>query len=581
MIQFKVKNYINENSLCLKDYEDNQDVIEKFIESRYDILPVINSKKKLIGFIERRDIFKCLKDKEFCKMIDKDLSKVIIARRETNIKEIVSNIYITVVLDDKDEFLGMIDYDKLGAGFKEIIDEFDKQMDYSFVLNTILETVYDGILVVDAEGYIKFISKAYCKFLGVKEEEVVGKHVTQVIENTRMHIVAKTGIPEYAHIQKINGNYMVATRIPVFKDGKIMGVVGKVLFRNLDELEDLHNKIRGFENELKEYKGELKNLNQSQYNFEDIIGSSSKIVEVKKLAMKASLTDSNVLIMAESGTGKELFAHAIHRNSKRCYSAFVKVNCAAIPHELLEAELFGYDEGAFTGAKKGGKIGKFEIADGGTIFLDEIGDMPLNMQAKLLRVIQEKEIERVGSTTPKKIDVRIIAATNKNLEELVAQGKFREDLYYRLNVITLNIPPLRERKKDISELAYYYLNKLSAKYNKRVESISKNALKKLVEYSWPGNIRELINVIERAVNIIEDEQELDLHHLPSKISGISRMTYIKPLDDILRETERNVLIDTLKYTKGNKSEAAKLLKISRSNFYEKLQKYNLHEEVKR
>ncbi|MCX7951428.1 MAG: sigma 54-interacting transcriptional regulator [Clostridiales bacterium] len=475
----------------------------------------------------------------------------------------------------------MINLDKLNKSLDKIQNEYNKEFDNSSVLNTILETVYDGILVVDAEGYIKFISKAYCKFLGLKEEEVIGKHVTDVIENTRMHIVAKTGIPEYAHVQKINGNYMVATRIPMYKDGKIIGVVGKVLFRNLDELEDLHEKIRGFENELKEYKIELNKLNQSKYNFEDIKGISTKINEVKKLAMKASLTDSNVLIMAESGTGKELFAHAIHKNSKRCYASFVKVNCAAIPHELLESELFGYEDGAFTGAKKGGKIGKFELADGGTIFLDEIGDMPLNMQAKLLRVIQEREIERVGGTTPKKINVRIIAATNKNLEKLVEEGKFREDLYYRLNVITINIPPLRERKKDIIELVNFYLKQLSDKYNKRVDSISKDALKKLVEYSWPGNVRELINVVERAINIIEDENVLDVQHLPIKISGINKVTFVKPFDEAINEVEKNIIIDALKYTKGNKSEAAKLLKMSRSNFYEKLQKHNIGDNFKK
>ncbi|MCX7694959.1 MAG: sigma 54-interacting transcriptional regulator [Caloramator sp.] len=579
MGELEVKNFINIDTYYLKENEINENVIEKFLESRYDILPILNNNNFIVGYIEKKNVFECIKNKQYFSYISKDLSKISKVTPTTSVKNVLDKIYSAVLVDEKGKFIGMLDYNKLNCEFIKIIEEYDKQIDYSFVLNTILETVYDGILVVDAEGYIKFISKAYCKFLGVNEGEVIGKHVTDVIENTRMHIVAKTGIPEYAQIQKINGNYMVATRIPITKDGKIIGVVGKVLFRNLDELEDLHNKIRGFENELKEYKGELKNLNQSQYNFDDIIGSSPKIVDVKKFAMKASLTDSNVLIIAESGTGKELFAHAIHRNSKRGYSAFVKVNCAAIPPELLEAELFGYEEGAFTGAKKGGRIGKFEIADGGTIFLDEIGDMPLNMQAKLLRVIQEKEIERIGGTSPKRIDVRIIAATNKNLEELVQEGKFREDLFYRLNVITLNIPPLRERKKDITEIAYHYLNKLSNKYNKRVEKISKNALKKLVEYSWPGNIRELINVIERAVNIIEDERELDVYHLPTKISGINRLTYIRPLDEIIKDTEKNVIIEALRYTKGNKSEAAKLLNMSRSNFYEKLQKYNIYNDT--
>ncbi|WDC84344.1 CBS domain-containing protein [Caloramator sp. mosi_1] len=258
MGDLKVKNYIDSNVPYLKDNDLNEKVIEKFLESRFDILPVINEVYELIGYIEKKNVFQCIKNKRFFNSVDNDFSKITKVTPNTNIKEILQKIYSTVVVDEKNRFIGMLDYNRLNSEFINIIEEYDKQIDYSFVLNTILETVYDGILVVDSEGYIKFISKAYCKFLGVKEEEVIGKHVTKVIENTRMHIVAKTGIPEYAQIQKINGNYMVATRIPIMKEGKIIGVVGKVLFRNLDELEDLHNKIRGFENELREYKGNLK-----------------------------------------------------------------------------------------------------------------------------------------------------------------------------------------------------------------------------------------------------------------------------------------------------------------------------------
>lgn len=582
MFNLIVEDFVDKTASFLRKEDTVEYLLDVALETRYDIIPVIGENNGLFGYIDKTKIKSLIRlgKTDIKPYIITDFSNINVVNINDKISVCLNNLYRTIIVD-KNEYIGMINLDKLNKSLDKIESEYNKEFDNSSVLNTILETVYDGILVVDAEGYIKFISKAYCKFLGLKEEEVIGKHVTNVIENTRMHIVAKTGVPEYAHVQKINGNYMVATRIPMYKDGKIIGVVGKVLFRNLDELEDLHEKIRGFENELKEYKIELNKLNQSKYNFEDIKGVSTKINEVKKLAMKASLTDSNVLIMAESGTGKELFAHAIHKNSKRCYSSFVKVNCAAIPHELLEAELFGYEDGAFTGAKKGGKIGKFEIADGGTIFLDEIGDMPLNMQAKLLRVIQEREIERVGGTTPKKINVRIIAATNKNLEKLVEEGKFREDLYYRLNVITINIPPLRERKKDIIELVNFYLKQLSDKYNKRVDSISKDALKKLIEYSWPGNVRELINVVERAINIIEDENLLDVQHLPIKISGINKVTFVKPFEEAINEVEKNIIIDALKYTKGNKSEAAKLLKMSRSNFYEKLQKHNIDGSFKK
>jgi PAS domain S-box-containing protein len=576
---YKVSNFLKDGIEPLSVNSEIQEALNFMVANNYNNIPVVNKDRLLVGYIPKNKIIQFFEEKKknirLCEVME-NVNNDILVDENDNINKILNKLDSIIVIDKEGRFKGILDKAKL---INKLIEEFSSEInslkEYDSILNTILETVYDGILVVDSEGYIKLISKAYCKFLGVKEEEVIGKHVTEVVENTRMHIVAKTGVPEIADIQKIKNNYMIATRIPIFKDGKVIGVVGKVLFRNIAELEELHNKIRMFEDEIKKYKAEFKNLNQAKYSFEDIIGSSEKLLEAKKIAMKAAVTDSNILLIAESGTGKELFAHAIHKNSRRRYGPFVKVNCAAIPQELLESELFGYEEGAFTGAKKGGKVGKFELADNGTIFLDEIGDMPLEMQAKLLRVIQEKEIEKIGSVAPKKIDVRIIAATNKNLEELVSQGKFREDLYYRLNVITISIPPLRERKKDIVEIAHYYLNYFSTKYNKNIESFTKEAIRALVNYSWPGNIRELINVIERAVNIIDNEKLINIEHLPSKIVGDRKVIALKPLEELLWETERIAIIEALKITGGNKSEAAKILKISRSTFYEKLQKYNL------
>ncbi|MFE7280356.1 sigma-54 interaction domain-containing protein [Heyndrickxia sporothermodurans] len=231
------------------------------------------------------------------------------------------------------------------------------------------------------------------------------------------------------------------------------------------------------------------------------------------MAEKISVSNSAVLLTGESGTGKELFAHAIHQNSSREQFPFVRINCASIPEHLLESELFGYDEGAFTGAKKGGKRGKFELANFGTIFLDEIGDMPLSMQSKLLRVLQEGEVERVGGQKPKTIDVRIIAATHRNLEKMIEEGTFRQDLYYRLNVIKLEIPPLRERKEDIPYIATYLLNKLEKKFHRHGINLTNRVISKLQQHNWPGNIRELENVLERAVNVLEGNT-IDIVHLP-------------------------------------------------------------------
>lgn len=293
------------------------------------------------------------------------------------------------------------------------------------------------------------------------------------------------------------------------------------------------------------------------------------------MAEKAAETDSNVLLLGESGTGKEIFAHAIHGSSNRANGPFVKINCAAIPRELLESELFGYEAGSFTGARKNGKAGKFEIAHHGTIFLDEIGDMPLYMQVKLLRVIQEREVERVGSSKHRKVDVRIIAATNKNLEDMVKNKSFREDLYYRLNVMSISIPPLRVREGDIQLLSSYFLGRIGRRFNKACSGITSGAMNKLLAYHWPGNIRELQNVIERAYNLIDNGEAIDRKHLAKEISGWIEYKEIRPLEETMRETEIKALQEAIESCRGNKSKVAKLLNISRATLYEKMNRYNM------
>lgn len=456
-----------------------------------------------------------------------------------------------------------------------LVQQLEKEKHVGEVLNTILEMVYDGILVVDKNGYVTMISKAYAEFLELDRESVIGKHVTEVIENTRMHIVAKKGIPETAQLQKIKGRYMIATRIPIIKDGKVEGAVGKVLFRNVKDFNSLYNKISKIEKEVHQYKGDIKELNSATYSFDNIIGNSFKLEESKAIARKAALTNSNVLLMGESGTGKELFAHAIHKASDRAYGNFVKVNCAAIPRDLLESELFGYEKGSFTGAKKEGKMGKFEVADGGTIFLDEIGDMPLHMQAKLLRVLQEKEVERIGSIVTKNVDIRVIAATNRNLEEMIKAGEFREDLYYRLNVVTINIPPLRERPEDIVTLTSFLIDKICKKLDKSVKGISTKAMECMKSYNWEGNVRQLENVIERAINLVEYGREIKLENLPQNIVGKATNRHVDKLDEVMNKAEKDAIISALMAYNGNKSKVAKALDISRTTLYEKMTKHNI------
>ncbi|MBT9176681.1 MAG: Phenol regulator MopR [Firmicutes bacterium] len=395
--------------------------------------------------------------------------------------------------------------------------ELEHEKRYSDILKTILEIAYDGIVVVDKHGTITMMSQAYLHFLGLKEEDAIGHHVTAVIENTRMHIVLKTGVPEIADLQLIRGDYMIATRIPMMSNGEVVGAVGKVLFRKMSDLEALHDKLSKMEEQLDLYKGQINTANRSRFSFADIISNSPAISEVKRHAAKAALSDATVLVLGGSGVGKEVFAQAIHAHSKRAAHPFVRVNCAAIPNDLLEMEFFGDEEGSFLGARPGGKAGKFEIADGGTLFLDEIADMPLSMQAKILRMLQEREVDKIGAETPKRVDVRIIVSSNQDLEERVRLGFLRRDLYYRISAWSLMIPPLRDRKEDLTDLVEHILDKYIQKYGKYLEGISEKAMGLLHRYSWPGNVRELENELERAIGQLDKEWVIQPKHCRRKL----------------------------------------------------------------
>ncbi|EGO61812.1 sigma-54-dependent Fis family transcriptional regulator [Acetonema longum] len=446
-------------------------------------------------------------------------------------------------------------------------------------LESALESIFEGVVVVDRNGYITMFNRAYCEFLDVDAKEVIGKHVTEVIDNTRMHIVARSEKSEVAEMQQIRGSNAVVTRIPIMKDGETVGAVGKVLFEDIKDLKMLSKKFSHLQSELEYYKEELRKVQGGNYTLENIIGTSEKIEWLKSIALKAARGTSTVLVLGESGTGKELFAHAIHNASLRRHAPFIKVNCAAVPENLLESELFGYEEGAFTGARKGGKPGKFELANGGTIFLDEIGDMTLGMQAKLLRVLQEREIERVGGTKSVKIDLRVIAATNRDLEAMIEKGEFRQDLYYRLNVITLQIPPLRERSEDILLLSKALLAKIKMQLKCEVEGIAADAMDLLLQYQWPGNIRELENALERAVNLMDDEPFILPEHLPPQLRKSYKARenddHAKDLTEAKNDAEKQAIIKALEAAGGNRTKAAKILGVHRSGLYQKLQKYSL------
>lgn len=445
------------------------------------------------------------------------------------------------------------------------------------MIEDLLEYAYEGFALVDNKG--KIVKWNYEKLLGISEKDAIGKAVEDVIENTRLHIVVKTGKKEIRNIQRIQGYDMVANRVPIIRGGKIIGAVGAVLFRDASEVRIMAKELIELENKINEYKGEIERLQGSRYTFDSIITQNPKMEYLKKLGRTAAQSNSTVLILGGSGTGKELFAQAIHKASYRKFSPFIPINCAAIPRELLESELFGYEAGAFTGAKRGGKPGKFELANGGTIFLDEIGDMPLEMQVKLLRVLEEKRFERVGGNKKITLDVRIIAATNKNIEDAVERGTFREDLYYRLNVINIDIPPLKERIDDIPLLANHLLVNLCEELDMERRELSKKTIEILMNYKWPGNIRELRNILERAITISTGNVILP-EHLPERLLNSRgyfkrNVEKIRPLKDTVANAERQAIINAIIKSKGNKTLAAKKLGIHRTALYKKLNKYDL------
>ncbi|MGD8757040.1 MAG: sigma 54-interacting transcriptional regulator [Desulfobacterales bacterium] len=443
----------------------------------------------------------------------------------------------------------------------------------------IFESIYNGIMVTDAEGIITHFNEPYGQFLGLDPAAQIGKHCTEVVENTRMHIVAKTGKPEINQTQRIKGQNMVVQRIPIKRDGKVIAVFGQVMFKDVKDVTKLANRLSLLESKVKHYEEELINLRSTRYTFDSIVGTSLVIRELKKEALKASTNQFPVLITGDSGTGKELFAQAIHHASPRKLYPFVRINCSAIPKDLLESELFGYEKGAFTGAKTEGKPGKFEIANQGTVFLDEIGDLPLTMQPKLLRVVEEKEFERVGGTKIIRSDFRVIAATNQDLQDMLTDERFRKDLFYRLNVIPLHIPPLRDRRSDIIPLAQHFLKQMAKEANLSEISLDKDASKALKKYAWPGNVRELLNVLERALSSI-DGDSIRLCDLPFYVSRTQKNLPHKnetaiDIKGVQARAEKEAILYALKETNYNKARAAKVLGIHRTLLYKKMKKYEI------
>ena len=461
-----------------------------------------------------------------------------------------------------------------GKKSNQAVKEIYRQLE---MYQLIFDSIYNGAIVTDPDGYVTHFNKPYGRFLGVDPEAQIGKYCTAAVETTRLHIVAQTGDAEINHSNKIKGQNMVVQRIPIKKNNKVIAVFGQVMFKDIKDVSKLARELTLLESKVKLYEEELINLRSTRYTIESVIGTSTALRSLKKEAMRAAANSFPVLITGESGTGKELFAQAIHHASQRKLYPFVRINCAAIPRDLLESELFGYEKGAFTGAKSEGKFGKFELAHKGTVFLDEVGDLPIEMQAKLLRVIEDKEFERIGGTKIHRSDFRVIAATNQNLEIMLDHQRFRKDLYYRLNVIPLHIPPLRERRGDIIPLTRHFLNQMAKEANLPEINLHRQAEMVLKTYKWPGNVRELSNVLERTMSAL-DGDIIYTHDLPFFLQGQQKDSH---LDDqhSLKKMQAKAEIESIRHaltqTNNNKSKAAKLLGIHRTHLYKKMKKYKI------
>jgi transcriptional regulator with PAS, ATPase and Fis domain len=450
----------------------------------------------------------------------------------------------------------------------------------------------EGMLLVDREARVVWINEQYKRFLPAlgyqRVEDFVGHPVSEVVQNTQMHRVLQTGKPILIDLLSNKAGTFGVSRIPLRDEqGNVIGALGIVLFDHPETtLQPLIHKFANLQRDLDDARRELATQRRSKYTLASFVGSSAAALEVKRQARKAAQSSSPVLLLGETGTGKELLAHGIHAASARSRRPFVSVNIAAVPDTLLEAEFFGVAPGAYTGADRKGRDGKFKLADGGTLFLDEIGDMPLALQPKLLRALQEGEIEPLGSNKLVPFDARVIAATSRDLAALVREGKFREDLYYRLNVLPIKVPPLRERSGDIPAIAEVLVEDIATRNGSAPFELDPAALALLSSQRWRGNIRELRNILEQAA-MRSDAQHIDERLLEEVLrdAGIERLPpappprnavsashdALRPLGEQVAEVERRAIQAALAATGGNKLAAAKMLGISRAKLYERLE----------
>jgi PAS domain S-box-containing protein len=446
-------------------------------------------------------------------------------------------------------------------------------------LQLILKYVQDGICVMDKKGMVNYVNEAYLKIQKLNKSDVIGKNISELSPHGVRQTVLKTGHSVKNKIIKKNDDVMIISNVsPIIVDGEQVGAISIV--KDLREIQQLTEKLNQVTSRAEYLEEELIRSRNPEKIFSSFIGKSGKIIDALSIALKAARSKATILIHGESGTGKEMIAKGIHYASTYRKGPFIRVNCASIPENLFESELFGHEKGSFTGAISR-RLGKFELAQHGTIFLDEIGELNIHMQAKILRVLQEKEIQRIGSETVQKLDIRIITATNRDLEQMVKKGQFREDLYYRLNVIPILLPPLRERKQDIALLVEHFMNKFQENRVQPILGISNDAMESLLAYAWPGNVREIENLFERLFTLVDNDY-IEAEDLPAYIRGKKLSTQQRPHVELLSsdrvlpmENYEKAIIKKALEKYGSCNAAGKALHLNHKTVAAKARKYNL------
>ncbi|WP_270584103.1 sigma-54 interaction domain-containing protein [Bacillus smithii] len=574
-MNLKSKNYV----------ENNSAIIQEFVQS-LPFASVLFDESKEVRLMNEAamDIWK--KDKRYFENVEMKrlVSKTIETNTPIQNQQIKINserliYHFSPMRSNNGVFYGVL---VMVQPFTNSLEEFEAYKAESMDLKAIFDSSFDVLYVSDSQGNTIRVSSSCVKLWGKEEHELIGKNVKDlekegIYSPSVTRLVLEQGKKVHAIQTTKEGKRLLVVGTPIKNEnGEIIRVVNAS--RDITEVSKLQEEINEMKRLLQGYKKELADLRQEKNDERKLISNSKVMDEILDLSRKVAAVDSTVLILGESGVGKEVIANFIHSLSLRKNKPFMKINCGAIPENLLESELFGYDRGAFTGAKKEGKMGLFELAHDGTLFLDEIAEMPISLQVKLLRVLQEQEVMRIGGRKPIKINVRILAATNKNLLEEVEKGNFREDLYYRLNVIPINIPPLRERREDILSLSLHFIEYYNQKYM-RSKKLSNSAIEILQQYDWPGNVRELQNIMERLVvltehNTIKDSDLEGLFLPPKTNKGKVIVSDIIPLKDCVAEAE-NQLLELAKKKFKSTSEMAKALGVNQSTISRKLQRYKL------